>query len=219
MEGSDPRPSPATARRRGRKRLDASIVRRRLIDAATALFAEAGSLAVNSNMIARRAEVGVGTFYQHFADKREVQQAVVLDALESLGRALAALTPTGSVEEQVEGVIGCVLDFALEDPSRFRVAFGPDAGLSRVPLRASEGAASRPHVGFSTRATERRLREMKDAGLLDPALDPEVAARAFVAMQNHVVCWWLEDPRRASREALVANLTLLHPALAARRAG
>jgi AcrR family transcriptional regulator len=206
------------AARRGRKRQDPSIVRRRLIEAATTLFAESGSAAVNSNMIARRAGVGVGTFYQHFSDKREVHQAIVLDALETLRRALAANAPASgaSIEEQVSGLIACVLDFALEDPPRFRVAFGAEAPPPRAATTGQAGGAPRPNVGFSTRATERRLREMRDAGQLDPALDPEIAARAFVAMQSQVVCWWLEDPSRASRESLIASLTLLHPAIAAR---
>jgi len=34
-------------------------------------------------------------------------------------------------------------------------------------------------------------------------------------MQNDVVCWWLEDPSRASREAVIETLVRLHPAMAA----
>ena len=99
------------------------------------------------------------------------------------------------------------------------VAFGPEASGSRAPRRVrddSEAAGpTRAQVGYSTRVTERRLAELQADGRLDPRLDPGVAARAFVAMQNTVVCWWLEDPSRATRAALVETLVRLHPAVAA----
>ena len=109
-----------------------------------------------------------------------------------------------------------MLDFGLEDPRRFRVAFGSDAPAPRASNAADAAPTARANVGLSTRATERRLRELRDAGELAPDLDPEIAARAFVAMQSQVVCWWLEDTTRASRESLIATLTLLHPAIASR---
>ena len=72
-------------------------------------------------------------------------------------------------------------------------------------------------MGYSARATERRLRALRDARALDPALDPAVAARAFVAMQNEVVCWWLDDRARASRAGVIETLGRLQPAIAAKR--
>ncbi|MCP4036512.1 MAG: hypothetical protein GY733_06220, partial [bacterium] len=56
-----------------------------------------------------------------------------------------------------------------------------------------------------------------EQGVLDTKLDPAVASRAFVAMQNDVVCWWLEDRSRVSREAVIDTLIRLHPAIAAAR--
>ncbi|MBW2295225.1 MAG: TetR/AcrR family transcriptional regulator [Deltaproteobacteria bacterium] len=208
----------ALSRKRTR---DPAEVRRRLLTAATKGFAEHGFEGVNSNQIARDAGVGVGTFYNHFHDKFEVHQAVVLDTLEVLRRRVArsAARPGEGIEEQVRNLVEAVVAFAEESPARFRVAFGPEASTTRAP-RAARGESpsrhpTRAQVGYSTRVTERRLAELQAEGALDPRLDPAVAARAFVAMQNSVMCWWLEDPSRASRAGLVETLVRLHPAVAA----
>jgi hypothetical protein len=126
--------------------------------------------------------------------------------------------PGGAIEEQVRNLIEAVVGFAEESPDQFRVAFGPEASATRAP-RSPRGESAgrspaRAQVGYSTRVTERRLAQLQSEGALDPRLDPAVAARAFVAMQNGVVCWWLEDPSRASRAALVETLVRLHPAVA-----
>jgi AcrR family transcriptional regulator len=176
---------------------------------------------VNSNQIARDAGVGVGTFYRHFQDKREVHQAVVLETLEALQNRVAqsARAPGASVQDQVRDLVEAVVGFAEEIPAQFRVAFGGDgtvglgARTQRSPL--SGATPGRAQVAYSTRATERRLAELQAQGVLDPRLDPGVAARAFVGMQNSVLCWWLEDPTRATREAMIETLIVLHPAIAA----
>ncbi|MFB0978121.1 MAG: TetR/AcrR family transcriptional regulator [Myxococcota bacterium] len=212
-----------TSSRSGKaKRQDPAEVRRRLVTAATQRFASHGFEGVNSNQIARDAGVGVGTFYHHFQDKREVHQAVVLETLEALQNRVAAQSaraPDAPLEDQVRDLVEVVVGFAEEIPAQFRVAFGGDgtAGLGARPQRTplSGAAPGRAQVGYSTRATERRLAALQAKGVLDPRLDPGVAARAFVGMQNSVLCWWLEDPTRATREAIVETLFVLHPAIAA----
>ncbi len=207
----------------GRPPRDPSLVRRRLLDAATRRFAAAGFEGVNSNQIAREAGVGVGTFYNHFRDKHEVHQALVLDTLEGLQAAVAeaAAPPEAPLEDQVRALVQAVLGFAEGDPDRFRVAFGAEAAPHRAPrsVRAAgeNATASRAQVGYSTRATERRLEQLRNSGALERAVDPAVAARAFVAMQNDVVCWWLDDRSRATRDGVIETLVRLHPAIAARR--
>jgi len=204
-----------------RKDHDPDEVRRRLIAAATQCFADRGFEGVNSNQIARAAGVGVGTFYKHFGDKFDVHQAVVLDALEALRRRIAhsVASTGGALEGQVRDLIEAIIGYAEVDPARFRVAFGPAPSRRSSPrgqgTQARTGGTARAQVGYSTRVTERRLAELQAADLLDPRLHPGVAARAFVAMQNSVVCWWLEDKSRATRDDLIETLILLHPAVAA----
>src|SRR5512134_2321145 len=58
--------------------------RRRLLEAAIALFAEAGLHGVTSAQIARRAGVATGTFYLHFADKEALFHEIAFAALAEL---------------------------------------------------------------------------------------------------------------------------------------
>ncbi len=71
-------------------------------------------------------------------------------------------------------------------------------------------------MAFSTRATERGLLALQQAGELEPDLSVEIAAKGFASMQSGVLLWWIENPSRATRDELVDTLTRLHPALAAR---
>lgn len=64
-------------------RRDAERNRRRILDAAQALFAEEG-LDATLDDIARRAEVGVGTVYRHFRDKELLIDALFEQRIDTL---------------------------------------------------------------------------------------------------------------------------------------
>ncbi len=66
-----------------------------------------------------------------------------------------------------------------------------------------------------TIATNRRARIA--AGEMPSELHPDVLAQALVGLLSRVVAWWVENPERASREAVVETLTRIqrggtHPA-------
>jgi AcrR family transcriptional regulator len=195
----------ATGTRRSR-----AEARQKLLDAGASLFAEQGVEAVNSNVIARAAGVGVGTFYANFEDKHALHRAVVLSGIDSLQQALgraARATLTSPLEDQVRAMVTAAVLFAEQQPLLFKVAFGSvSAG----------GGASRPAMGFSPRAMEHRLAELQAAGEIDPQIDPGLAARGYLGMQTAVLLAWLEGPDRASREAVIETLSRLHPALLGR---
>jgi AcrR family transcriptional regulator len=73
------------ARRRARTRA-------RLIEAARLLFARQGVEATRINEITEEADVGFGSFYNHFASKDEIVEAVLAEAVEAQGAAVDALT-------------------------------------------------------------------------------------------------------------------------------
>ncbi len=183
--------------------------RDRLIEAGTRLIAEHGIDAVNTNVIARAARVGVGTFYSQFDDKHELHRSAVVRALEGLQSALASTSPAANapVSAQVEAAVTAVVDFAAACPEQFRVAF------ATAPRAAAQG---RPALGFSTRATERRLRELQARGELDPGLNPEIAARAFAGAQTAVITWWLDAQDRIPKREVIDTLVRIHPALTGR---
>lgn len=180
-----------------------------LIESAEELIGAGGLEAINSNLVARSAGVGVGTFYSHFEDKAALGRAITLLAWDELGQAMAAASMASAVQDDAVGMTRAVVEYASTHAARFRIAFGRG-------MAAAAGSSGRPAMTLSTRPVERRLAELQKAGALSPALDPAVAARAWWAMVSGTLLWWLEDRKRSEVEALVQTLTLLHPARSGR---
>ncbi|MFF0163795.1 TetR/AcrR family transcriptional regulator [Streptomyces sp. NPDC005263] len=61
--------------------------RRALVRAARQILAESGDTSASIQAIAERADVGFGSFYNHFDSKGELFEAAVVDALEEFGQA------------------------------------------------------------------------------------------------------------------------------------
>ena len=80
--------------------------RRALIDAARRILADGGSTDVSIQEITDTADVGFGTFYNHFDTKAELFEAAVREVLEEYGAALdrACADLTDSAEIYVVGV-------------------------------------------------------------------------------------------------------------------
>lgn len=180
----------------------------RLLAAGLSLFARDGTERVNTNAIARRAAVGVGTFYAHFPDKYALLREVQMRTLAGIRATRAqSLRGTTLVSEQVERSIAAVVAFAARHPEAYRVTFG----------RERSGAARHgPVVTESSRPTADGLRQLQRAGRVHADLDVELAARAYLSMEAGTLLWWLEDRGRCREADLVATLVRLHPALAAR---
>jgi AcrR family transcriptional regulator len=179
--------------------------RRRLLEAAIALFAENGLHGVTSAQIARRAGVATGTFYLHFADKEALFREIAFGALAELrarqDRASAGQT-LGSrayLRLRTEELIA----FAAEKRELIRMVFGraESAGLADEVREAV--------VPEIQRWLERRVRE----GLAPADLQPAVAAQAHAAVLTRVIAWWATDPSRATPEQVVATLLRMNPSL------
>ncbi len=177
----------------------------RLLAAGLDLFARRGTERVNSNSIARRADLGVGTFYAHFADKYALLREIELRTLAGLrAERLEALDRAGeNPSDQAHGSIAAAVHFAQQHPAAYRVTFG----------RERAGAARHgPVVSESARPLARAPRQLQSEGLVAVELDVELAARAYLSMEAGTLLWWLEDSSRATAVALVQTLSSLHPA-------
>ncbi|MDD9375183.1 TetR/AcrR family transcriptional regulator [Streptomyces sp. ZAF1911] len=93
MQQPPPQPLNRFERRRAQ-------TRQALIGAARAILAERGNAEVSIQVIAERADVGFGTFYNHFETKEALFDAAVADALEEYGQLLDAAT--GSIDDPAE---------------------------------------------------------------------------------------------------------------------
>jgi AcrR family transcriptional regulator len=194
----------ATAPERSR-----DATRQRLIEAGTDLFALQGLHATTTVQVAQRAGVAAGTFYLHFKDKhvlfREIAFAAFASLRERLVRASAGAgdDPLAVVRARIEEL----LDFAEENRNLVRVLFGRDHAAAAL----SEDVFDDMLPGI-----EAGLRKRIAAGQSAP-LDPAVTAQALAAMWTRVCSWWIEDPTRAPREAVVETLVQLHPFASAPR--
>lgn len=108
-------------------------LRRALIDGTVELIRSGGSTSFTLREVARRAGVSHAAPYRHFKDRRALLAAVAAEWFVELGDALRtagaahADDPRARLREQ--GVT--YVQFAVSDPPRFRLMFGPELGEDR----------------------------------------------------------------------------------------
>jgi AcrR family transcriptional regulator len=168
------------SRRRSRKTRD------RLIRAAREIFLEKGYDNATTREISERADLGAGTFYVHFRDKRDVYDALVRRANREMHqRWMKALKPEMSVEEQVVAALRISFAYFRENAELARLILieGPpvDAEYS-MKLHAGVGA---------------ELREILKSGIEDGHVSEiEPAVLATIVMGISVVMGrWLLSPQ------------------------
>jgi AcrR family transcriptional regulator len=188
-----PRPRESAAER------SRAQTRARLLEAGLALFAERGLHGVTTHDVAARAGVAAGTFYLHFADKRDLLRVIAAETTGWLRERLdrATRSARGS-REGVPAFSDALLSFAEEHRDRVRILFGRDGDAAAVQADVLSALAA-------SIAETRRQRAA--SGEMPADLDPEVLAQALVGMLARVVAWWVEDPRRAPRETVARTLS------------
>jgi len=94
--------------------------REAILDAALACFVDQGFHGTAVPQVAKRAGVGVGTLYHHFASKDVLVNALFRKWKEAIARAVfTAFPPTAPIREQFRVVWGAMKDFALAHPDAF----------------------------------------------------------------------------------------------------
>jgi AcrR family transcriptional regulator len=141
-------PAPAGVESGRPSRLDRrkARTRRALLDAAREILVEHGTSDVSIQEITERADVGFGSFYNHFSSKTELFEAAVIEALEEHGAMLDAVTA------------------GIEDPAEvFAVAVRATAHLADTHPAA---ARIMTRIGLDYLATEHGLapRALRDIG-------------------------------------------------------
>jgi AcrR family transcriptional regulator len=118
-------PSPDRhARRRERTRTD-------LVDAARTLFARQGIDNTRINEITDEADVGFGSFYNHFESKEEIVEAVLAEAVAAQGEAIdAATAQLDDPAEVVAAAHRSLLNLARSDPGWGWLVIRLDLSLS-----------------------------------------------------------------------------------------
>src|ERR1700744_3133040 len=145
-----------------RMRADARRSRAKLLDAATAAFAENGADAPLED-IARRAGVGIGTLYRHFPTRVDLQAAVFRRQGERVCAAADEYMTTTTPDQALAGWLRAMAAYLT-----------PKRGLSRALVDAL-GKDSRLITscwGAMIDAAERLMTRAQEAGMLRADIKP-----------------------------------------------
>jgi AcrR family transcriptional regulator len=187
----------AASSRRRRARAPEST-RRAILDAALSLFAEKGFHETTVPDIVKEADVGHGTFYEYFGNRRDV----LLELTKEAGRKGAArprVAPS-SLAERIRLEIMWYLTDHVDNVEIFKI-------WAEAASFDTEIAADR-----RMRRAERLARVRKAIDQAAPAgIDPEIAASALVAMMEEFARRWFiegEGPDLTAGEVVRAGQTL-----------
>ena len=184
--------------------------RARLLEAARDLFAEQGVGATRLGEITERADVAAGSFYNHFADKDEIVDAVMADVTEEQGKVVDEMT--ADLDDPAE-----VVAFAHRHFVRLAQS-DPHFGQLMVRLDAS-------HRLMTTALGPRALRDVRrglDAGRFDfPSAEVAVSITggALLGAMRGVADGGLGDDADEVHAAAILRMLGLPPAEAAEVAG
>lgn len=182
-------------------RLPAEERREQLLAVAREVFAGTGFHDTSMNDVAREAGVTKPVLYQHFASKRELYKAVLLDVGERLQTdVIAAAAGAMSPKEQIETGLTAYLDFVEGDPAGFQVLF---TGVSRED---DEWAAITSDV---ERAVADGIAELIQVDGMSDA-HRQALARGVFGLAEGMVRYWISDESPAlDRAELVRDLVTL----------
>jgi len=186
--------NPLPARERSRIQ-----TRARLLESGRKLFAERGLHGVTSHDIAAGAGVAAGTFYLHFTDKESLFRMIAEETVDVLRERLQAATRNApTLRDGVPLFAAALVGFAEENRDLVRILFSRDSEAAGIEADVLEELAA---------GIAENRRDLAARGEHPTGLDPDVLSQALVGLLSRVIAWWLEDPRRASRETVIETLT------------
>ena len=119
----------------------------KLLNAAEQIFLEKGYDNATTREISARADLGAGTFYVHFHDKREIFDALVRRSNREMHRKwLKARSPDMSVEEQVVAALRVSFEYFRNNAALSRLIYieGPPVD-AEYTMRLHSGVGAELH--------------------------------------------------------------------------
>lgn len=172
--------------------------RKRLLLSGRRLFATRGLHEVTSHDIARGAGVASGTFYLHFVDKQELFRELVYELLAALQSRLERATSDAyDARAAVIAHTEALVSFAEAHSDLVAIVFGRGH---------SHGELEREVLDYLASVGARLLEKGIAEGTVSQTLVPAIASQALSGMFVRVLVWWIEDPTRASRNAILKSL-------------
>lgn len=211
---------PGTPQRSPRKAKGAGPERREeILAAALRLFGQFGLYGVSTRQIAQAVGVSQPTLYAYFASKDEIAAELHARAFRELESRLRVGVRDADTREAVAAGLRIYLDFGLENPDAYRVAFMIEGPHGRVAVAGpvDESDVSVPgHTAFDI--LRRMIADLHRRGL-GAGDDPERMAQSVWAGMHGLVSLLIARPGFpwAEREALVAGHVRMLADMAMRR--
>lgn len=167
--------------------------RARLLAAAKAVFEEDGFLDARISDIAERAGLSHGSFYHYFDSKeevfREVAEAVEEQLVAPLGSVILDPDSDALPAERIRDAIR----LHMEGYRREARIMGVIEQVSRYDEQMK--AARFKRHGHYAKLVEESIRRLQRNGMVDPDLDPVIAAAAVGSMTSRFPEMWFVDGR------------------------
>jgi len=163
--------------------------------------------AVTLRAVGERAGVSRQAPYRHFSDKEELLSVVAAGYFERIGEEMAgALEGAGGPFGRLDAMVAAYVGFALENPARCRLMFGPEVKASPYP--AVHEAARAVHERFV-----RIVADCQDTGLLPDGDPVELAALVYATAHGAVdlaLSGHAEEAKRLGDPLALIRLLLAH---------
>lgn len=191
----------------------AELKRERILEEALTVFSEKGYHGANIADIARRLEMGHGTFYRYFENKHDIFIELINRVLQRLAVVMTEQNPheANSREDyrrQLEGIGETFMRLYWEDPRIGRLVFYEAMGAGAEVRQTLERMND-----LSVLATQEYLRNGMAKGYMRADLDVPVTARALMAMVfegcRQVMREPDQDPEQASRRWIAAVMAII----------
>ncbi|RJP24040.1 MAG: TetR/AcrR family transcriptional regulator [Candidatus Abyssobacteria bacterium SURF_5] len=159
--------------------------RDKLLNAAEQIFLEKGYDNATTREISARADLGAGTFYVHFRDKRAIYDALVRRANREMHRKwLEARSPKMSVEEQVVSALRVSFDYFRDnaDLARLILIDGPPVD-AEYTMKLHSGIGAELHEILRDGIESDRVSE----------IEPAILATVFMGIAVVMGRWLLSS--------------------------
>ncbi len=185
------------------KQSRAKVTRESLIDAATQVLKDQSYDEFNTNRVAERAGVSIGSLYQYFPHKQALIEAIVVRHITLLASTIAAglaQARTLPIGDAMDGLVQATIDVYASDIDLHRVVH------EQIPLQQAEGAVSSTLDQLIHWLTELLIAHRKEMRPMDHAL----AANMVVHLVKDTTCRiMLGTVGEASTKAATQELCLM----------
>jgi AcrR family transcriptional regulator len=163
----------------------------RLLAAGKEIFEECGFLDARISDIAERAGLSHGSFYHYFESKEEIFREVARSVEEQLSAPMDSIILDPASDAPPRERIREGIRLHLESYRRHARIMGVIEQVSRYDEGVKQARAARHR--YYGQLLEQSIRRLQRHGLVDPGLDPVIAAAAVGSMTSRFPELWLVE--------------------------